>query len=154
MDEVGVLAVNLEDVEHHLPHELGQGEYLAEDGVAAQLLGRRDVERQADEQEQKPPLDVPREVEDEAENGHHERHAEGSHHQHGTWNEGLLEGFVDIVDVAVQNGVREVGQQREETLYLGGHPAQTLLLEVVLVGDLLIIDVDGGLVMDVNSLTQ
>ena len=67
VNEVGVLAVNLEDVEHHLPDELGQGEYLAEDGVAAQLLGCRDVERQADEQEQQPPLDIPVEVEDEAE---------------------------------------------------------------------------------------
>jgi hypothetical protein len=40
MDKVSVLAVYLQDVENHLPHQAGYGEYLAEDGMAAQLLGR------------------------------------------------------------------------------------------------------------------
>ena len=40
MDEVRVLAVYLQDVKNHLPNQHGDGEYLAEDGVTAQLLRR------------------------------------------------------------------------------------------------------------------
>lgn len=44
VDEVSILAVYLQNIENHLPYQHGDREYLAEDGVAAQLLGRRYVE--------------------------------------------------------------------------------------------------------------
>ncbi len=34
MDEVGILMVYLQDIGNHLPYQHGQGEYLAEHGVA------------------------------------------------------------------------------------------------------------------------
>ena len=44
MDEVGILVVYLEDVEHHLPNEFGEGDNLAEDGVTTELFGSRHIE--------------------------------------------------------------------------------------------------------------
>lgn len=59
MDKVGILVVYFKDVEYHLPYQLGQREYLAENGMAAQLAWRGDIERYADEDEQQPPLEAP-----------------------------------------------------------------------------------------------
>lgn len=154
VDEVGILVVYLEDVEYHLPYEHGEGEYLAEDGMLAQLFGGGDVKGAADSQEQTPPLDVPEVVEEKGDGGHQYGHGQGADDQHGARNEGLLDGFVDEVEVEGADGMGNVGQQTEETLNLGGHPAQTLLLEVVLVADFLVVDVDVGFIADIHFLLE
>jgi hypothetical protein len=41
--EVGILVINLQYVEYHLPYEHGEGEYLAENGMLAQMFGDRDI---------------------------------------------------------------------------------------------------------------
>ena len=148
MDEVGVLVIYLQEVEHHLPDQHGQRENLAEDGMAAQLSGSGDIERDADEEEQQPPLDAPLAGDEGDEDGQHER----QHDEHGAGNERLLDGLVDVVDVARDDGLGYVGQQVEQALDLCRHPAQTLLLEVLLVADLLVEDVDVGLVVDMYLL--
>jgi len=154
VDEVGILVVYLEDVEHHLPYEHGKGKYLAENGMLAQLFGGGDVKGTADSQEQTPPLDVPEVVEEKGDGGHQYGHGQGGDDQHGAWNEGLLDGLVDEVEVEGADGMGNVGQQTEETLNLGGHPAQALLLEVVLVADFLVVDVDVGLIVDIYFLLE
>ena len=123
VDEVGILVVNLEDVEHHLPYEHGEGEYLAENGMLAQLFGRGDIEGAADGQEQTPPLDVPEVVEEQGYGCHQYGHGQGGDDQHGARNESLLDGLVDEVEVKSYNSLRNVRQQAEEALYLCCHPA-------------------------------
>lgn len=154
VDEVGILVINLQYVEHHFPYEYGKGEYLAEDGMLAQLFGRGDIEGTADSQEQTPPLDVPEVVEEKGNGDHQYGHGQGGDDQHGARNEGLLDGFVDEVEVEGADGMGNVGQQTEEALNLGGHPAQTLLLEVVLVADFLVEDVDVGFIVNIYFLLE
>ena len=150
VDEVCIFVVYLQDVGQHLPYQHRQGEQLAEDGVFAQLLGGGDVERQTDEKEQQPPLEAP----DTREQGDEARHDEGDDDEHGTGNERLLDGLVDEVDIERHNGLGNVGQQVEEALNLGRHPAQTLFLEVVLVTDFLVVDMNLGLVVDIDFLLE
>ena len=150
VDKVCILAVYLQNIENHLPYQHGDREYLAEDGVAAQLFGCRYVERQTDEEEQQPPLDAPVQ----RQYGDKQCQHKGEYNQHRTWYQCLLEGLVKIVDVAIHQCFGNVGQQGEQTLYLGSHPAQTLLLEVVFVGYLLVIYMDVWLVVDMYLLAQ
>ena len=150
MDEVGILAVYFQDVEHHLPYEFGEGENLAKDGVPTQLLRCGKVEGDTGAEEQTPPLDGP----DGGDNGHQQRHGEGDDDQHGTGDEGLLDGLVDEVEVHCRDGPGDIRQQVEETLYLGRHPTQALFLEVLLIADLFVEDMDVRLVPDIYLLLE
>ena len=51
MNEIGILVVYLQDIEHHLPYEFGKGYNFSEDRMTAELLGRRHIERETDEEE-------------------------------------------------------------------------------------------------------
>lgn len=150
MDEVRILAVYLQDVQKHLPDQGGQGEYLTINRMAAQLTGGRHVERNADEEKQQPPFDAPL-ARDER---HQQREHESQHDKHGARNECLLNGLVDKVNIASNNSLGDVGQQIEQTLYLGGHPTQALLLEVVLVADFFVEDMNVWLVADMDFLLE
>ena len=150
VDEVRILMVYLQDIGNHSPNEHGDWEYLAEDGVLAELFGGGDIEWQTDEEEQQPPFQAPgtRQQGDEA------RHEERDDDEHGAGDEGLLDGFVDEVDIACDDGLGNIGQQGKQALYLCRHPAKTLTLEIVFVGDFLVEDVDVGFIVDVDFLFE
>ncbi len=86
--------------------------------MTAQLFGGRHVERQTDEEEQQPPFQAP----NRGQQGDEACQHEGKHDEHGTGYEGLLNGLVDEVDVTRNDGLGNVGQQGDQTLYLSGHP--------------------------------
>ena len=119
MEKVCVLMVNLHQVEQHSCNQIGQHKQFSINGVATQLARRGDVKRQADEEEQQPPLEAP----DTREQGNEARHDEGDDDEHGARNERLLNGLVDEVDIARDDGLGNVGQQSQQTLYLRCHPA-------------------------------
>ena len=116
----------------------------------AELFGGRYVERQADEEEQQPPLQAP----GTRQQGDETRHEERDDDEHGAGNEGLLDGFVDEVDIACEDGLGNIGQQGKQALYLCRHPAKTLTLEIVFVGDFLVEDMDVGFVVNVDFLFE
>ena len=70
---------------------------------------------------------------------HHFSHQEGMkmvmNNQDGTGNECLLDGLVDEINLAMNDGVGDYWQVAEQALNLSGHPAHALPLEIVLIAD-------------------
>jgi hypothetical protein len=149
VNEVGVFVIDMQDVSQHAQHQSGDGKDLAE-GAETKRTGDGNEERHSQTAEENPPLDTP----DGGDDGHQHRHHAEEHDEHGAGDEGLLNGLVDEVDVAMKKGMGNLGQHAEQTLNLSGHPAHTLALEIVLRTDLLVEDMDVGGIFDKDILTQ
>ena len=72
----------------------------------------------------------------------------------GAGDESLLDGLVDIVDIAREDGFGYIGEHTTEGLHLARHPAEALTLEVVTIAHLLVHDIDVLGIMYIDALLQ
>ena len=100
MDEIGILSVYMQDVLEHPQYEPGNGKYLGK-GTETQLTwqGYEQCDRQGGKEE--PPLLTPC--------WYDKRHEDGDACQKDdedrTWNQCLLDGLIDKVDVSMYDGI-------------------------------------------------
>ena len=149
VNEVGILTVNVKHVFQHAQHKGGNSKHLGE-RTKPQLGGDSNEQRDRQYAKEHPPLLAP--VGDEQR--HQDGYATQEHDEDGTGDERLLYGLVDEIDVAVDDGTRNLRQLIEQTLDLRRHPPHTLALEIVLTAHFLIEDMDVGGILDKHLLTQ
>ena len=108
VDEIGIFAVYLEEVLEHAKHEARDGQHLSK-GSESELAWYSYEQCDSQHSKEYPPFFAPCRHED----GHEDRNAYQEDNENGARNECLLDGLVNEIDLAMNEGIGDFGQIAE-----------------------------------------